>query len=374
MGYMKIKTITCHDVYNFGATLQAFALMKYLTNKGHNVEIINYKPEYLSKRYNLWQIGPRWSNKGLLVKLMYFAYKLPGRFLHMNWKGKYRFDIFKRKYMKISRQVYKSNKELKLNAPKADIFIAGSDQIWNTLYNNGRDPAFYLDFAPARAKKISYAASFSIDTVLPEYKFFVQTMIKKFDHISVRESKGIEILDSLGIKKGKHVMDPVFLLEREIWHEMANKKVRGNYILVYDFENNPIIERFVKQMAKKDGLKIYAVNNYKKTPYANNDYHNSGPELFLSLIKNAKYIASNSFHGTAFALIFEKEFFVFDRMKQNVNSRMRDLLHACELNDRLLQSESEFKKIYTPINYEIVNKKLNKHILNSKLFLDSSLT
>lgn len=368
---MRIKTITCHDVYNYGATLQAYALIKYLQNLGHDVEIINYKPDYLSTRYNLWGIGPRWKHRSLLIKWMYYALKLPGRLASR--RGKHSFDIFRKKYMNITNQRYKCNDELKNNPPYADAYIAGSDQIWNTFYENGRDAAFYLDFAPTGARKISYAASFSISEILPEFKSFVKSMIEKFDFISVREREGLDILQSIGIDSGKHVLDPVFLLDKEMWGSMSTKKFKEKYILVYDFEKNPLIEKFVKKISKQNNLKIYAVNNYSKTSYADKDFYSCGPEIFLSLLKNAELVVSNSFHGTAFSLIFEKQFLVFDRIKQKVNSRMRDLLRICDLKDRLILPDSEFNNTNKNIDYKTVNSRIERYIFNSKSFLDKAL-
>ena len=173
---MLIKTITCHDVYNHGATLQAYALMKYLQNSGYEVEIINYKPDYLS-RHNLWRIGDKWQRKNILVRALYLLVKLPKRV--MARRARTPFDLFKKKHMRITKQCYKDCNELKKEPPYADAYIVGSDQVWNTLYKNGRDAAFYLDFAPTGSRRIAYAASFSSREVLPEYREFVKSMIEK---------------------------------------------------------------------------------------------------------------------------------------------------------------------------------------------------
>jgi hypothetical protein len=368
---MKIKTITCHDVYNFGATLQAFALMKYLQNMGHDVTIIDYTPEYLSGRYSLFDISPKLKNKNFILKLIYLAIKLPGRLIRL--KSKYSFDLFKKDYLNLTDKRYYNNTELKENPPNANVYIAGSDQIWNTLYENGRDPAFYLDFAPPEAKRVSYAASFSIPEILPEYKDFVKSMIEKIDHISVRERNGLDILKSISINYGSHVLDPVFLLRKNEWLELVNENFDEKYILVYDFDNTPFIKKFVKDMALKKNLKIYAMNNYAKTEYANRDFHNSGPKTFLSLIKNAEIVVGNSFHATAFSLIFEKQFYIFDRQTQNINSRMLDLVDLCQLTDRYISSENIEIKTKHDIDYQPVNAILNQYIKKSKQFLTDSL-
>jgi len=124
---MLIKTITCHDVYNYGATLQAYALMKYLQNNGHEVEIINYKPDYLS-RYNLWLIGDRFKERNILVKLLYLLLKFPKRL--MKRKATIPFEVFKRKYMCITRKRYTSYDELKKDPHYAKCSIEASGQLY----------------------------------------------------------------------------------------------------------------------------------------------------------------------------------------------------------------------------------------------------
>jgi len=133
---MKIKTITCHDVYNVGAGLQAYALSEYLQQQGHEVEIIDYKPDYLSRRYNLRVVdNPRYE-KPLPLKILYLVFKLPKRLWER--QGKRDFDAFREKYLKLTRRYY-SLEQLKADPPPADVMIAGSDQIWNPLFQNGRN-------------------------------------------------------------------------------------------------------------------------------------------------------------------------------------------------------------------------------------------
>ena len=167
---MKIKTITCHDVYNLGASLQAYALQNYLLSLGHEVEIIHYKPDYLSNHHKLWLVAnPKFNIP--FIKQLYLLAKLPGRLIAL--KRKKVFDSFTSKYLRLTRR-YNSYEDLKNDAPEADCYIAGSDQIWNTLFRNGRDAAFYLDFGNQNIKRISYAASFATPEIVPEYKEFVK--------------------------------------------------------------------------------------------------------------------------------------------------------------------------------------------------------
>ncbi|WP_282035629.1 polysaccharide pyruvyl transferase family protein [Saccharicrinis aurantiacus] len=365
---MKIKTITCHDVYNYGASLQAYALQKHLIDSGHNVEIINYKPPYLSQHYNLWKVNhPKWDTNWLL-RLIYLALKLPFRLIDL--KGKFNFDNFRKKHLVITSKRYSSNTELKQDCPEADVFIAGSDQIWNCLFPNGRDAAFYLDFALGNSLKISYAASFATETVISEHVPFVKKMLQNFDHISVREKGALKILGELGISDASWVSDPVFLLDAKQWNSIGTKSYGCDYILIYDFEENERIKQIALEISKSQNLKIFSVK--AKLSYADKAFNFVGPSEFVSLIRDANVIITNSFHGAAFSLIYNKEFIVISR-EQGINTRMQNLLEFLNLSDRLDPAPAMTKKL-DEINYTEVNSLLTPLIDNSKLFLHKTLT
>lgn len=332
---MDIKTITCHDVYNAGASLQAYALSEYLRNLGNDVRIIDYKPDYLSRHYKIFALAnPRFDKP--VVKQLYFLAKLPGR-LKAKYGGRKRnFDRFRKQFLLLTRR-YSSYDELKNEPPDADVYFAGSDQIWNTIFYNGRDPAFYLGFAPNCTVKASYAASFASDTVDEKYFEMQKKWIESIDYISVREASALSILKSMGIYRGCHVLDPVFLLSAQEWSAICKTYAgKDRYVLVYDFDGNSQIEKCAKSLSVKYGIKIYSL---QKLAYADKVIGNAGPLEFLSLVKNADYVLSNSFHATAFSLIFHKPFMVFDR-NEKINSRMRDLIRSLELENRTNADES----------------------------------
>ncbi|QHI70186.1 polysaccharide pyruvyl transferase family protein [Tichowtungia aerotolerans] len=346
--------------------------MKYLQNQGHEVEIIDYKPLYLSTRMELFAVTPKWRSRRLAVRVAYLVAKFFVRIWVNARSCKKEFDDFKNTFMCVTRDRYRNNSELKKNPPPADVYVAGSDQIWNTNSENGRDPAFYLDFAPPEIRRVSYAASFSVSEIMPEYKDFVRGMIQRLDSVSVRERRGVEILKSIGLSEGVHVLDPVFLLGRSFWDGFSGKKISGKYILVYDFDGNDGLREFAKEQAKERGLKIYSVNNYKRTSYADVDYYRAGPQEFLSLVKNAEVVVGNSFHALAFSLIFEKDFYVFCRSRHQVNSRMEDLLDLVGLSDRMI-CHAEQASSPSVIDYEVVGKVLAAHIEQSKRYLNGAI-
>ena len=372
---MNIKTITCHEVYNYGASLQEYALLKHLENIGHTAETIHYKPPYLSGHFNLWAVANPAFRKNFILKAVYLALKLPKRLI--NLKRKRAFDKFADKYINSGQTLYRSNKELKENTPEADAYICGSDQIWNSFFENGKDAAFYLDFVPLEKTKISYAASFAIDELEGSIKPFVKEKISRLDHISTRESSGKKIVQNLGFEKVTQVLDPVFLLQPSEWLKLTNPNLekditnKGKYLIVYDFDSDPIIKKLANRLKEQYNWKIYAFN--EKIDYADKNFYLEGPETFLTLITNAECVLANSFHAVAYSLIFQKDLAVFNR-SDKINTRMRDLLGLVDL-DHLLITNSQMSDNFklNTIDYGTVNNLLKGHIKNSKTFLTNAL-
>lgn len=363
---MRIKTITCHDVYNHGASLQAYALQCYLSDLGHEVEIIDYKPDYLNGHYKLWTVSNQVFNKPL-VKQLYLLAKLPIRLVALRRKRK--FDEFTRRYLHLTRR-YHSNEELKTDPPVADVYVAGSDQIWNTLFKNGRDPAFYLDFAPKKTKRISYAASFSTECISKEYKPFVQRMLQGFDAISIRERSSLPLLESLGRLDGVAVYDPVYLLSREQWNSLLPPSViEEKYLLVYDTEHSEKLKNVAIRIAREKNLKIYNVSGFR-LGYADKEYWASSPIDFVRLIRDAQYIISNSFHATSFSIIFQKDFCVINR-SESINERMVSLLNELGLSDRMYIDDIPI--ILKSVSYSYVFPLLQDRTINSRKYLEHAL-
>jgi len=365
----KVYTITCHNVYNHGASLQEYALLWYLDLLGYDSKSINYRPDYLSRHFNFISVDNPKFKKNIFLKLIYIIGKFPFKLLA--FPRKLKFDAFSKKYIKETKKKYFSNKDLLNNLPVATSYICGSDQIWNSFFQNGKDPAFYLNFVPDDKNKISYAASFAIDEIEDNLKDFVKESVQRLNAVSVRESSGKRILNNLNIQNVVQVLDPVFLLNAVEWNKLIDKKLEKNYILVYDFDSNPKIKDIAIKLRNEYGWKIVTLN--KNIKYADKNYFLQGPQEFLSLIKNANFVLANSFHAVAFSIIFKKNFFVFNR-NAKINTRMRDLLELLKIDDRLIiiNNRSIIKNI--KINYEEVDKQLKIQIELSKKFLKNSLT
>ena len=368
---MEIKNITCHNVYNYGASLQAFALQHYLEQKGHDVEIINFRPWYNRGGYDLFSLPPvsrsykmtRWC-----PPLRWVVAPIRNRHLLKTYGRKAAFDGFTQKFLHITNVLYEDSNQLQVKPPVADLYIAGSDQIWNTDMYNGHEPAYFLDFGAESIRRISYAASFGIGQIGKENESWIRKQIARFDAVSVREKTGVEILKNLGFNDVVQVMDPVFLISPSEWNETTKELARKynfakeGYILLYDFIDDRLIGTFAKKCAEQTELPIVAINDCRRNSYATYNINNAGPLEFVQLIFNASIVISNSFHATAFACIFGKDFYTFPLSTQQNASRMTDLLGQFGVIDRFNPSSMSQSKC----NIQL----LKEQIAHSRAFLD----
>lgn len=366
--------MTCHHVYNYGATLQAYALQHYLESLGHKVEIIDYRlPSH--RRYEWSYIYPVGRLYNLTQKIPFLKWPVclyRNRKYIKTWGRKKSFDNFDYHYLHITEKTYRTTEELRANPPKADMYIAGSDQIWNTDTPNGHMPGYYLDFGHKGTKRISYAASFGISEIDDRSKAFVKEEVGKINAISVREKSGAKILDELGFANVDIVCDPVFLLSKAEWQNIARQSKSYNlkkdsYILLYDFIGDEQVERFCKQLSKETGKKIVSVNDFESRHYADMNINDAGPLEFVSLIDGAAYVIANSFHATAFSVILGKDFYTFSLKTQRNSSRMSDFMGLVGLQNRFHASQGQ-----PDINYPLVLDKLNEYIKSGKMFLDDN--
>lgn len=371
---MIIKTITCHDVNNYGASLQAFALQTFLLHQGHDVEIINYKPpyQYSYKIDTNVPEGSRYYKICKAIPMLKYVRGLKNYLLEMRTRGRVdAFKDFNKKYLRLTKQ-YSSIESLLLNPPVADIYIAGSDQIWSTNLPNGSDPSFYLQFGSLKTKRISYAASFAHPEIYKGFDVMIKSFLSSFDCISVREKTGVIILDKLGYK-GTHVLDPVFLLSADEWYktfelEKLGRPMPEKYILVYDLvSNTDEIRNKARQLAKVMNCKIVAICDSHPNRYAEINFKSASPIDFVNLIANSECVIADSFHASAFSVIFNKPLWIYYH-KTNV-SRISDMLDIMGLGNRLNSELEELPEIC----WQEVNERMALAIHDSKLFLINAL-
>ncbi len=357
---------------NYGASLQALALQTFLKKSGHDAGIIDYVPEYC-KSYRIWDVHP--SSHLYKLSKYFFIVKLfcaIRSYLQMRptLKRKEAFEQFTNKYLCLTEH-YDSYAQLVANPPEADVYLAGSDQIWRTNLNNGKDPAFFLQFGDDKVRRVSYAASFGIPYLTDGMDRLVRLFLSTFNAISVREKSGMAILDGLGLK-GTLVCDPVFLLTREEWIsilDIKERKIKEPYVLVYDLNRGIMHDEkksFVEQYARSKGLRTVAINDARKTPYVDININDGSPVDFVNLIVNADFVVSDSFHATAFCCIMHTPFKVFYESPQAV--RIADFLSVVGLSDRMNTGPAN-----GDIDWDDVDRRLVSYITDSKSYLMSSL-
>ena len=336
---MKICTITRHNVYNYGATLQAYALQEYLKSLGNDVKIIDYRPVYDIGHYGfhwyVFPLSPHYNRckKNPLFRLAYCFRR--GIRSYKTIKRKWKFDEFDKEYLDRTK-IYKSYDDLLLDPPSADTFIAGSDQIWYAYSLEGQDKAYYLEFVKS-GRKISYAASFGTSTPNPDFEEQQKHLVSKFDYVTVREEVGKKILSVWDIPSSQ-VCDPVFLLHKEDWIKLSDRADIGipdKYILIYNLgPENSKIREIGQQIAKEHDFKIISINSPGKIAYSDKKLGNIGPKEFVKLIAHAQVVLTNSFHGTAFSIILNKPFYAFAPHSAASAIRIKDLLSKSGLDNR----------------------------------------
>lgn len=380
---MQIKTITCHDVNNYGASLQAYALQCFLQRNGYEVEIIDYLPIYKSDRLNFFEYNRTSGKLFTILKYVPFLKPLVGLYDHLKVPGhitdykfigrKKPFNLFKRNHLKCSNLTYRTLEDLQKNLPLADVYIAGSDQIWNSVGFNGRDPSYYCAFAPKNTKCISYAASFGASYIPQDQSEFVSKQLSRFYAISTRERSGVEIVEKLGYN-ATEVLDPVFLLDKDDWERLcSDEHKKEKYILVYDLDmNHPGVKQLCLGLAKKNNWKIYSINDFRECPYADYNINNAGPIEFIEWIRDAQYVVCTSFHGTSFSIFFHKQFYTFPLYHGKNHARMVDFLHKMNLDNHFVKEQIELSNLKA-IDFEIVDKLLAYYRQNSKQWLLTKL-
>ncbi len=359
----KVGIVTVHRNVNYGANLQAFASNKFLLNHGFNTEIIDYLPKELDKDNYLFSwLKLTWDNDKnsslthkikLLVSLMLSA---PSKQKRLKV-----FNDFRKKHLYLSKK-FKCVDDIAFGG-FTDI-VCGSDQIWNPDIMCGIKPLYFGDVLGIK-NKIAYAPSMGREGYNKDDEKIAADLIKNIDYLSVREEKSVSYIESISGKKATHVCDPVFLLEKEEYQKIAKPiKCKKPYILVYSVIGNETMLDAAIDFANKKGLTVVEICQNKKRAYKHMQLTCASPSEFLGAIKNADYVVTNSFHGTAFSLIFNKELYVFDNKARG--SRITGLINMAGLDNRIIEKEIiEQEKI----DYSMVENDLHNHVALSKEFL-----
>ncbi|WP_317466996.1 polysaccharide pyruvyl transferase family protein [Bacteroides hominis] len=331
-----VGIITMHKVLNFGSALQSYALLQKLNNIGVNGTIIDYQ----------FPTPPKVTLKSVLrnfIKEIYTGFS--------NKKKRDRFKHFYKKYYNLTPQCYHSPQELSDANLNFNVFVAGSDQIWNPI-NINDDVSFFLSFAPQNAKKISYSSSFATDTIPDKFKDLYAKYLKQFAAISVREQSGVSVVKELIRENASVVCDPTLLLDKTDYLKLISDSIYNKnnesfilaYILKYAYDPYPYVNDILNKVQQKlNNMKIIFLDRPKTTGNLKNFeiIDDAGPLEFISLISQAKFVVTTSFHGTAFCLNLETPFISVIKDRGGFDSRMSSLLQMVGADDRMIEYNSK---------------------------------
>ncbi len=327
---MKVGIITYHRAYNYGSALQNYALSAYLRSEGVDAVTIDYQNENQKNMYKIFQ--PIKGAMSVLRNLQSFLY-IKDLKLH-----KRRFDEFLSEHIPLTEK-FDKNEELQVLNDCLDYFICGSDQIWNASCYDF-DKSYLLDFVKDKKKCVSFAPSVAIAEIPEEWEIMFKKYVSDYKAVSLRENHGAEFVSKATEKPVSVLMDPVFLLTQEEWNKISVlPKIKKPYIFCYFIGDVRGMRDFAKKMREKTKLPLVVIyKNIRDMAYPNIKMYDSGPKEFLGLIKNAEYVCTNSFHATAFSIIFKKDFWAFTDVEKSISSgsRITNIASVFGLEDRVL--------------------------------------
>lgn len=357
-----------HHNYNYGGILQAYALSHVIKCLGNDVKIVDYddkvntNPVYPTicsrlSQYTMTEIIKKISSIVVSKANGSVKSKLQARISL--------FNEFIEQYFEKTSLV--GDADVENLARNFDVFVCGSDQVWNP---NSLTKLYLLDFnLPTRVKRVSYAASISRNALSDREKSIMVPAINKFDHVSVREITAENILKKLGVKNISTVLDPTLLLSSQDWDNVSCARIiQEPYVLVYSFSECKFSSQLIKVYQKR-GIGVYFI------PFAKQEYNkfdskrngmkplfDIGPSEFLSLFKYAEAIYTDSFHGTVFSIIYQKNVVVYERDGNghtSKNSRLHDLLSTFGMNE-CMKYETDCDILPSIVDYDVVYGTINK--------------
>lgn len=355
---MKIDIITLHAVQNYGSVLQAFATQELFKQYGCDVTLINYVREDVKYK----NLVKKWSN-GNIIKAFVI---IPTIF---RWKKV--FLKFTKEYLNLSKETYTSEEDFKEYPLEADAYCTGSDQVWNSSWNLGILPCLYLDFVPKDNYKFSFASSIGQKYLSDEEIKKTKPYLQDYKRISVRESEAKEIFEKqYNFHNVEHIVDPTLCVSGEFWRRYAtSRKIEEDYILIYNLNRSVEFDKYARELANRTGLKLVRFC----TRY--DQFYRCGKSMFvpqvfdfISLIDNAKYVLTDSFHATAFALnlqtepicIYPKEF----------GGRLESILQQTNTTQRHIKNYQDFEVVNRPVNFQEVNSILEKERQKARDFIE----
>lgn len=332
---MKIALLTYFAADNYGAVLQAYATIKALEQKGHEVTLVNY-------------IIPEPSRSWMKNLLLYPK--------HM------KLERFRRKWFKRLTRPYYSTSELQQDPPKADCYLIGSDQTWNPFISREMTRGFFLDFGDDKVLRTTYAASFGMsEWEDSEWMTFenAKRLLGRFDFISIRETSGVTLLrDKFGVKDVTQVVDPALLFPR--FDELTGAMTQGDELILYKLVNSANYYEHARQLGRLLDCPLRSIGSIRRIKGVRCAYPES-LEGWMRRLASARYVITDSFHGTVVSLLYGRQFVICVGNSKRI-TRIQSLLAQLGLEDRIFLDTDSVKlmeeKLRQTINYENVHKRM----------------
>lgn len=345
----KVSVITKHAVINYGSLLQAMATQQIIENLGYDCQIVDYiRPDETYKQWEKTALRLKIKfNKNILLRFVYLMFRQPECLI----AGK-RFERMRKKYLNLSEYYSQITDE---NKPKADLYITGSDQSWGPTFCGEYDSTYFLSFTQDSDRRLAFAASFGRTKFTKETEEFYKKWLSRYEAITVREDSAVQLLNSWGLQ-AKQVIDPTLMLDSTYWGKFT-KDIKKKYILVYQIHNDKKLDRYAKALSKKYKMPLIRVFPFFHQIVRGGKFKFC-PDIsaFLSYVKNAQCLITDSFHGTAFALNFNTPF--VEVLPGETSTRNMSILRLVGLTDRILQDENDLDLAFKPIDFTYANKVL----------------
>lgn len=340
---MKAAVITLHQVDNYGTQLQAFATQEKLKQYFDDVVFIDYR-------------RPDTYGKGLIDS---FAKGNPLKAMAimptvLRWKKV--FDGFREKYLNLTDAVYYSEEDFRDFHNIADVYFSGSDQVWNSGWNKGIIPPFYLSFAPEDKPKYAYASSFGRAVLSEEEVDSSRKYIDRFTAITVREESGVNILkQQYGFSAVKRIVDPTLAMSADFWRKYStNRRMPEDYILIYNLNRNPQFDQYAVKLSKATGLPLYRFcTRYDQILRSGKSLMIPNIFDFISLVDNARYVITDSFHATAFSMNMNTEPICV--YPHNYAGRLSEFLKLVDSSQRHARDYDDLDILNRPTDFGKVN-------------------
>lgn len=382
-----IALVTCYFHHNYGSMLQAYATEMIMQQMHLPYQTIACKApiDYMEENKAIYIIKKLligdWKMR--LGKMKIEREKKKNPIFARNWTIRDEaFNLFAKESFHLS-PYCKNRAELKAMANDYSAILVGSDQLWRT---DSVEHGYYtLEWVPDNVRKIAYSTSIGVKEV-PWFQVGKnRRFMNRFDYIALREQSACDLVYKLTGRKAQVVLDPTLLFTGEQWMNIQQIEplTTDNYIFCYLLGNNPDQRALIKQVQKKTGLKIVALQHLDEyipsdEGFADEAPYNVGPREFLNYIRNADYVFTDSFHCSVFSILYKKQFFTFsrfsERAKQSTNTRIDNLLNLTELSQRRINSQSDLHSILDmPCNYKGVDERLDMLRQSSMDYLHTAL-